>query len=71
MPPTIEGYTLPILQQNTGGSVNRARSPPAPALPPLTAQDKAKFMKIFVSCNPVNGMLSGKSVSAFLIRPLI
>lgn len=60
MPPTIEGYTLPILQQNTGGSVNRAKSP-TPGLPQLTAQDKAKFMKIFLSCNPVNGMLNGTS----------
>jgi epidermal growth factor receptor substrate 15 len=60
MPPTIDGYVLPILQQNTGSSGNRAKSPPLPVPPPLTPQDKEKFMRIFLSCNPVNGMLSGK-----------
>jgi hypothetical protein len=63
MPPTIDGYVLPILQQNTGSSASRAKSPTPSALPlpTLTPQDKTKYMKIFLSCNPVNGMLSGKS----------
>lgn len=63
LPPNIEGFTLPILQQHTGSSAGRAKSPLATvsSVPLLTPQDKAKFMKIFYGCNPANGMLSGAS----------
>lgn len=68
MPPTIEGYVLPILQQDTGNSPNRAKSPALSIPPPLTPQDKTKFMKIFLSCNPVNGMLSGEKASEVFVK---
>jgi epidermal growth factor receptor substrate 15 len=63
LPPNIEGFSLPILQQHTGSSAGRAKSPPpvVSSVPPLTPQDKAKFMKIFYGCNPVNGILKGVS----------
>lgn len=29
-------------------------------LPPLSPQDKTKFLKLFISCGPANGLLSGE-----------
>lgn len=70
LPPTIEGFSLPILQQHTGSSAGRAKSPTpvVSSVPPLTPQDKAKFMKIFYGCNPVNGALSGEKASDVFIK---
>lgn len=44
----------------SNSGVPPARSPP-PGFPPITAQDKAKFLKLFLGCHPVNGLLSGTS----------
>ena len=33
---------------------------PGSTLPPLTQQDKTKFLKLFIRCGPVNGLLSGE-----------
>lgn len=54
--PNIDGLTPPLVQQTTG--IAAAQSPP-PGLPPLTFQDKTKFMKLFLSCEPNNGILNG------------
>ena len=54
--PTIDGIQVPLSQQNTG--ISLPKSPP-PALPLLTPQDKAKYMGIFQSCKPRNGLLTG------------
>ncbi|KAH8102886.1 hypothetical protein BXZ70DRAFT_926963 [Cristinia sonorae] len=68
-PPSIEGLNAPVSQplsqQNTG--VRSTKSPP-PGLPPLTPQDKAKFMKLFASCGPVGGLLSGEKARDVLVR---
>ncbi|CAL1703981.1 unnamed protein product [Somion occarium] len=63
--PIIEGLNAPIAQQTTG--IPTARSPP-PGLPPLTPQDKAKFMKLFIGCGPVNGLLSGEKARDVLVK---
>lgn len=54
--PTIDGVT-PLTQHSTG--VSLPKSPP-PGLPPLTAQDKAKFQALFIKSGPSNGLLSGR-----------
>ncbi|OCH95289.1 hypothetical protein OBBRIDRAFT_788483 [Obba rivulosa] len=56
-PPTIEGLTPPVVPQSTG--IRPPMSPP-PGLPPLSPQDKAKFLKLFLQCGPTNGILSGE-----------
>ncbi|KAI0028359.1 hypothetical protein K488DRAFT_89829 [Vararia minispora EC-137] len=57
-PPSISGYSQ-------HPPARTARSPPpkpptAAGLPPLTPADKAKFLRIFQGCGPVNGLLSGQ-----------
>ncbi|THH31752.1 hypothetical protein EUX98_g2432 [Antrodiella citrinella] len=68
-PPAIEGLNAPVAQplsqQNTG--VRSTKSPP-PGMPALTHQDKAKFMKLFVGCGPVNGILSGDKARDVLVK---
>ncbi|TCD68225.1 hypothetical protein EIP91_011294 [Steccherinum ochraceum] len=69
-PPSIEGLNAPVSKpfspQNTG--LRSTQSPP-PGLPALTPQDKAKFLKLFIGCGPVGGLLSGtcflRSLPAF------
>ncbi|KZT03527.1 uncharacterized protein LAESUDRAFT_729113 [Laetiporus sulphureus 93-53] len=64
--PTIEGLASPIFPQSTG--VPTPRSPPPVSLPLLTAQDKAKFMKIFSSCGPTNGLLGGQKAKDVFVK---
>ncbi|KIM88114.1 hypothetical protein PILCRDRAFT_248113 [Piloderma croceum F 1598] len=55
--PTIEGIQTPCPQQNTGILL----SPTAPfVLPVLTLEDKAKYMGLFQSCKPKDGLLSSQ-----------
>ncbi|KZT74246.1 hypothetical protein DAEQUDRAFT_721142 [Daedalea quercina L-15889] len=63
--PIIEGLTPPLVQQTTG--IPAARSPP-PGLPPLTPQDKTKFMKLFLSCGPINGLLNGDKARDVFVK---
>ncbi|KAG6331895.1 hypothetical protein ID866_7191 [Astraeus odoratus] len=54
---TIEGMQL--VRQGIGMPIPES-PPPMPGLPPLTAQDKAKFLRWFQMCSPVDGLLSGE-----------
>ncbi|KAF7983076.1 hypothetical protein HWV62_23989 [Athelia sp. TMB] len=45
--PTIDGIVVPLTQQTTG--ISLSKSPP-PALPQLTAQDRARYNGIFQGC---------------------
>ncbi|KAI0637253.1 hypothetical protein C8Q77DRAFT_1051385 [Trametes polyzona] len=63
--PTIEG--LPPLPTPSGSGIPPAKSPP-PGLPPLTPQDKAKFLKLFLGCHPVNGLLSGDKARDVFVK---
>ncbi|EMD38668.1 hypothetical protein CERSUDRAFT_113843 [Gelatoporia subvermispora B] len=64
-PPTIEGLTPPVVPQSTG--IRPPMSPP-PGLPPLTPQDKAKFLKLFLQCGPANGLLSGEKARDVFVK---
>ncbi|KAF9228776.1 hypothetical protein BS17DRAFT_691519 [Gyrodon lividus] len=61
----IEGVQVPLVPQGTGMSI--PKSPP-PGLPVLTPQDKAKFNKLFQTCNPVNGLLSGEKAREIFVK---
>ncbi|OBZ75406.1 EH domain-containing and endocytosis protein 1 [Grifola frondosa] len=63
--PTIEGLTPPATQPSV--AIPSTKSPP-PGLPPLTAQDKAKFLKLFMGCNPTNGIISGDKARDVFVR---
>ncbi|KAL4244397.1 hypothetical protein ABKN59_010430 [Abortiporus biennis] len=63
--PMIEGLNAPIASQSTG--VPLSKSPP-PRLPPLSPQDKAKFIKLFLGCGPVNGILSGDKARDVFVK---
>ncbi|KAF4615333.1 hypothetical protein D9613_002841 [Agrocybe pediades] len=63
--PVIEGIA-PLTQQNTGMSL--PKSPPPPAFPPLTPQDKAKFQSMFVKYGPTNGVLSGEKARDIFVK---
>ncbi|EIW60637.1 uncharacterized protein TRAVEDRAFT_146188 [Trametes versicolor FP-101664 SS1] len=63
--PTIEG--LPPVATPSSSGVPPARSPP-PGFPPITPQDKAKFLKLFLGCHPVNGLLSGEKARDVFVK---
>ncbi|KAF8636468.1 hypothetical protein AX17_003284 [Amanita inopinata Kibby_2008] len=64
--PTIEGLT-PVPQQNTGLSLSSS-PPPSPALPPLTAQDRAKFQSLFQKAGPQNGLITGEKAREIFLK---
>ncbi|KAI1790765.1 hypothetical protein LXA43DRAFT_1144962 [Ganoderma leucocontextum] len=66
--PNIEG--LPPVAAPSSFGVTLAKSPP-PAVsgfPPLTPQDKAKFLKLFLGCHPNNGLLSGEKARDVFVK---
>ena len=66
--PSIEGLNAPISGQLSGVPSTKSPPPPASGLPPLTPQDKAKFMKLFTSCGPVNGILPGEKARDVFVK---
>ncbi|KAL5511429.1 hypothetical protein ACEPAH_4645 [Sanghuangporus vaninii] len=45
------------------------KSPPLTALhPPLTPEDKTKFLRLFLGCGPVNGLLSGDKARDVFVK---
>ncbi|KAI0362741.1 hypothetical protein OH77DRAFT_1515924 [Trametes cingulata] len=63
--PTIEG--LPPVPTPSSMGISPAKSPP-PGLPPLTPQDKSKFLKLFLGCHPVNGLLPGEKARDVFVK---
>ncbi|EIW85357.1 hypothetical protein CONPUDRAFT_135123 [Coniophora puteana RWD-64-598 SS2] len=61
----IEGFQAPLAPQSTGMSI--PKSPP-PGLPPLTPQDKTKFLRLFQNCGPVNGLVSGEKARDVFVK---
>ncbi|TFK25070.1 hypothetical protein FA15DRAFT_379088 [Coprinopsis marcescibilis] len=55
--PKIEGVNT-VAQQSTGMSLNSSKSS-LPVFPPLTAQEREKYLNIFMQSGPANGLLSG------------
>ncbi|KAF7800250.1 hypothetical protein EIP86_011497 [Pleurotus ostreatoroseus] len=66
--PSIEGLNAPISGQLSGVPSTKSPPPPASGLPPLTPQDKAKFMKLFTSCGPVSGILPGEKARDVFVK---
>ncbi|KIY64907.1 hypothetical protein CYLTODRAFT_380256 [Cylindrobasidium torrendii FP15055 ss-10] len=64
--PTIDGVT-DIAPQGTGMSFGTASPNPA-ALPPLTPQDKAKFLNMFNRHGPVGGLLNGEKARDIFVK---
>ncbi|KAF9036984.1 hypothetical protein BDZ89DRAFT_1130017 [Hymenopellis radicata] len=64
--PTIDGVS-DVGRQNTGMSLPRS-PPPMSGLPPLTAQDKAKFQNMFQKTGPSNGLLSGEQARDIFVK---
>ncbi|KAH9048516.1 hypothetical protein EDB84DRAFT_1456393 [Lactarius hengduanensis] len=44
------------------------QSPGSRLPPPLTAQDKAKFVRLFNGCGPINGLLSGEKAREVFVK---
>ncbi|KAH9857811.1 hypothetical protein C2E23DRAFT_720331 [Lenzites betulinus] len=63
--PNIEGIPPIVTSSSTG--IPPAKSPP-PGLPPITPQDKSKFLKLFLGCHPVNGLLSGEKARDVFVK---
>ena len=57
--PTFEDIQVPLSQLEQTTRSSSPKSPPA--LPILTPQDKAKFVRLFNNCKPINGLLAGMS----------
>jgi len=66
--PLIEGLNRSIGQQSTGVPLSQSPPPIGGGFPPLTPQDKAKFSRLFSSCGPVNGMLSGDKARDVFVK---
>ncbi|KAI0747860.1 hypothetical protein C8Q80DRAFT_1353774 [Daedaleopsis nitida] len=63
--PNIEG--LPPVATPPSMGIPPAKSPP-PGMPPLTPADKNKFLKLFLGCNPTNGLLSGDKARDVFVK---
>lgn len=64
--PSIEGLTS-IASHSTGMSIPKS-PPPSLSLPSLTAQDKAKFQRLFQSSGPQNGLLTGEKARDIFVK---
>ncbi|KDQ13131.1 hypothetical protein BOTBODRAFT_56212 [Botryobasidium botryosum FD-172 SS1] len=61
----IQGISLPA-------GIAAPKSPPpqrpSPILPPLTPEDRAKYLRLFVTCGPSNGLLAGEKARDVFIK---
>ncbi|PCH38709.1 EF-hand [Wolfiporia cocos MD-104 SS10] len=66
------GRVVPPLPQDTSAQIelqtSRLAKPTRDDLPPLTADDLAKFTKIFFRNHPKNGQLSGEQVRGLMLK---
>ncbi|KAL5490092.1 hypothetical protein ACEPAI_4925 [Sanghuangporus weigelae] len=61
----IEG----VSPKSSSLSSSPPKSPPSTALhPPLTPEDKTKFLRLFLGCGPVNGLLSGDKARDVFVK---
>lgn len=56
----VSAGPLPVIEGISPSKVSSDHT--GTSLPPLTQQDKTKFLKLFVSCGPSNGLLSSMNV---------
>ncbi|KAF8644125.1 hypothetical protein AX16_008654 [Volvariella volvacea WC 439] len=64
--PTIDGYPS-IVQHNTGVS-SPASPTPGNNLPPLTSQDRTKFMNMFLKAGPTDGYLDAQKAREIFLK---
>ncbi|THH05573.1 hypothetical protein EW145_g4694 [Phellinidium pouzarii] len=63
----IEGIS-PVSRSSSIPSSPTPNSPPRGALSPLTAEDKTKFLRLFLGCGPVNGLLNGDKARDVFVK---
>ncbi|KAI0005866.1 hypothetical protein BJV74DRAFT_874996 [Russula compacta] len=63
----IDGFSSPSEPRR---AVSPSPKSPGPSRlpPPLTAQDKARFTRLFNGCGPINGLLSGEKAREVFVR---
>lgn len=62
----IDGFSSPSESRR---AISPSPQSPSPRLPPpLTAQDKAKFVRLFNGCGPVNGLLSSEKAREVFVK---
>ncbi|CAE6514784.1 unnamed protein product [Rhizoctonia solani] len=69
--PTIKGIPIPGVSSNPGSPMPRSPPPSLPArpvVPPLTPEDRQKFLRMFVQSGPVNGLLSGDKARDLFVK---
>ncbi|CAE6423113.1 unnamed protein product [Rhizoctonia solani] len=69
--PTIKGIPIPGVSSNPGSPVPRSPPPSLPArpvMPPLTPEDRQKFLRMFFQSGPSNGLLSGDKARDLFVK---
>ncbi|KAF8574173.1 hypothetical protein K439DRAFT_1628134 [Ramaria rubella] len=67
----IDGVSKPPAARSPAPSSPTPQSPslnPSSTLPQLTQGDKTKFLKLFIGCGPVNGMLTGEKARDVFVK---
>ncbi|KAF8754352.1 Eps15 homology domain [Rhizoctonia solani] len=68
--PTIKGIPIPGVSSNPGSPmpVRPPSLPARPVMPPLTPEDRQKFLRMFFQSGPANGLLSGDKARDLFVR---
>ncbi|CAE6413784.1 unnamed protein product [Rhizoctonia solani] len=69
--PTIKGIPIPGVSSNPGSPMPRSPPPSLPArpvMPPLTPEDRQKFLRMFIQSGPANGLLSGDKARDLFVK---
>ncbi|KAJ1307259.1 hypothetical protein OPQ81_001372 [Rhizoctonia solani] len=69
--PTIKGIPIPGVSSNPGSPMPRSPPPSLPArpvMPPLTPEDRQKFLRMFFQSGPSNGLLSGDKARDLFVK---
>ncbi|CAE6394549.1 unnamed protein product [Rhizoctonia solani] len=69
--PTIKGIPIPGVSSNPGSPMPRSPPPSLPArpvIPPLSPEDRQKFLRMFFQSGPANGLLSGDKARDLFVR---
>ncbi|KAG8715334.1 hypothetical protein FRC11_004637, partial [Ceratobasidium sp. 423] len=69
--PTIKGIPIPGVSSNPGSPMPRSPPPSLPArpvMPPLTPDDRQKFLRMFFQSGPANGLLSGDKARDLFVK---
>ncbi|EPQ27245.1 uncharacterized protein PFL1_05168 [Pseudozyma flocculosa PF-1] len=72
-PPTLEGITLPLSAQLTGGApaAGAAAAAPPPNMPgviEIKPEDRARYTRIFASSGPQGGLIDGEKAKEIFVK---